>query len=214
MNASTGRGLLAPFAVAARSRRLTMAAVPFALLVVLLAAVMAAGGRSAVGASSPAPTLPGGKIRTYYIAADTVAWNYAPAGRNMITGRRFGPLEDTYVKRGPARVGSMYLKSLYRRYTDGTFRQLAPILPQWRHLGFLGPAIQAEVGDTIVVHFKNNTPFATGMHPHGVRYAKDSEGALYNDGTSGKDKSDDAVPPGGDPHVHLAGSRTRRTRTR
>jgi hephaestin len=56
--------------------------------------------------------------------------------------------------------------------------------------------IQAEVGDTIVVHFKNNTSFPTGIHPHGVRYAKDSEGAPYRDATGGKDKSDDAVPPG------------------
>jgi manganese oxidase len=196
MTATTGRGRLARTGVGARSRRLIMA-VPLALSIALLAAVVAAGGQPAVGASSPAPTLPGGKVRTYYIAADTVAWNYAPAGRNMITGRRFRPLEDTYAKRGPARIGSTYLKARYREYTDGTFRHLAPIPPQWRHLGFLGPAIQAEVGDTIVVHFKNNTPFATGMHPHGVRYAKDSEGALYNDGTSGTDKSDDAVTPGG-----------------
>jgi manganese oxidase len=162
----------------------------------LLMAVIAVSARPAGGASSPAPTLPGGKIRTYYIAADTVAWNYAPLGRNMITGRPFGPHEDTYVKRGPGRIGSTYLKSLYRQYNDGTFQHRAPIPPQWQHLGMLGPVIQAEVGDTIVVHFKNNTPFPTGMHPHGVRYAKDSEGALYNDGTSGKDKADDAVPPG------------------
>ena len=34
------------------------------------------------------------------------------------------------------------------------------------------------------------------MHPHGVFYDKDSEGASYDDGTSGADKEDDAVPPG------------------
>ena len=163
----------------------------------LLIALAAGGGHTADGAASIAPTLPGGKVRTYYIAADTAAWNYAPHGRNMITGRPFGPLENTYVKRGPARIGSTYLKSLYRQYTDGTFRHRAPIPAQWHHLGMLGPAIEAEVGDTIVVHFKNNTPFPAGMHPHGVRYAKDSEGAPYNDGTSGANKSDDAVPPGG-----------------
>lgn len=114
----------------------------------------------------------------------------------MITGKPFGAVEDTYVKRGPARVGSTYIKSLYRRYTDGTFRRRAPVPPQWRHLGFLGPVVQAEVGDTIVVHFKNNTPFPASMHPHGVRYAKDSEGSPYNDATKGRDKADDAVPPG------------------
>src|SRR5262249_58631916 len=35
------------------------------------------------------------------------------------------------------------------------------------------------------------------VHPHGVFYDKDSEGAPYNDGTTGADKSDDAVPTGG-----------------
>jgi hephaestin len=189
------RGQLARIGIAARSRRLTIV-VPFAISVALLVAVMS-GGWPAAGASSPAPTLSGGKVRTYYIAADTVPWNYAPKGRNMITGKPFGPLENTYVKGGRDRIGSTYMKSLYRQYTDGTFSHLAPVPPDWSHLGFLGPAIQAEVGDTIVVHFKNNTPFPTGMHPHGVRYAKDSEGALYNDGTSGEDKSDDAVPTGG-----------------
>src|SRR4029077_6765945 len=32
---------------------------------------------------------------------------------------------------------------------------------------------------------------------HGVFYKKDSEGALYNDGSTGGDKADDAVPTGG-----------------
>ena len=194
MDATTGRAF-APGRVAARRRLLLLA--PIAACAALLVALIAAGGRAAQGDPKVAPTLPGGKVRTYYIAADTVAWSYAPLGRNMITGKPFGAQENTYVRRGQARIGSTYLKSLYRQYTDGAFRHLAPVPAQWRHLGMLGPAIQAEVGDTIVVHFKNNTPFPTGMHPHGVRYAKSSEGALYNDGTSGANKSDDAVPPGG-----------------
>lgn len=47
--------------------------------------------------------------------------------------------------------------------------------PIW--LGFLGPIIRAEIHDTVVVQFWNN---ATGnnftLHPHGVRYDKNSEG--------------------------------------
>jgi FtsP/CotA-like multicopper oxidase with cupredoxin domain len=35
------------------------------------------------------------------------------------------------------------------------------------------------------------------MHPHGLAYDKESEGALYADGTSGAAKKDDLVPPGG-----------------
>jgi hypothetical protein len=48
-----------------------LAAVILALSVALMSALAAGGGRAAPGASSPAPTLPSGKIRTYYIAADT-----------------------------------------------------------------------------------------------------------------------------------------------
>ena len=34
------------------------------------------------------------------------------------------------------------------------------------------------------------------MHPHTVFYDKASEGAIYADHTSGKDKADDGVAPG------------------
>jgi FtsP/CotA-like multicopper oxidase with cupredoxin domain len=51
-------------------------------------------------------------------------------------------------------------------------------------------------GDTILVHFQNNTTRPISIHPHGVFYNKNAEGAPYNDGTSGPDKADDAVAPG------------------
>ncbi len=91
---------------------------------------------------------------------------------------------------------------LYREYTDGTFRTLKLRTPEWEHLGFLGPLIRAVVGDTIRVVFKNNGDRPYSMHPHGVLYDKSSEGVPYNDGTSGADKADDAVPPGGT-HVYV-----------
>ena len=47
------------------------------------------------------------------------------------------------------------------------------------HLGILGPVLPAEVGDTIKVVFKNNASRPYSIHPHGVFYAKDSEGAAY-----------------------------------
>ena len=70
------------------------------------------------------------------------------------------------------------------------------------YLGLLGPVIRAEVGDTIRVSFRNNCSFPTSMHPHGVFYTKSSEGAPYDDGTSGADKADDAVPTGGS-HTYI-----------
>jgi hephaestin len=136
------------------------------------------------------------KVRTFFIAADLVAWSYAPDGMNEITGLPFGEHEDTYVEQGRHRIGAVYRKALYREYTDATFTQLKPRPADEAYLGFLGPIIRAEVGDTIVVHFKNNTQLPESVHPHGVLYDKASEGAPYNDGTSGDDKGDDAVPPG------------------
>ena len=51
--------------------------------------------------------------------------------------------------------------------------------------------IRAQVGDTIRVVFRNSARFPASLHPHGVSYKKDSEGAHYNDGTSATDKADE-----------------------
>jgi FtsP/CotA-like multicopper oxidase with cupredoxin domain len=144
----------------------------------------------------------GGVTRRYYIRADEVAWNYAPTGRNQITGQPFGDQENTYVARGPGRIGATYLKCLYRQYTNASFTTLAPRPASDAYLGFLGPVIRAEVGDTIRIQYRNSCRIPTSMHPHGVFYDKASEGAPYNDGTSGSDKKDEAVPTGGQ-HTYL-----------
>lgn len=134
------------------------------------------------------------KTRTYYIAADEVIWDYAPGGVNRITGQPFGDAENFCVASGPHQVGKVVKKALYREYTDATFTRLKPRSKEWEHLGFLGPLLRAEVGDTIQVTFKNNLHFPASMHPHGVLYQKDSEGAVYHDGSG--DASNQAVAPG------------------
>ncbi len=144
-----------------------------------------------------APRNAAGVVRTYYVAADEVDWDYAPGGADGITGRPFGAIAAHYMEPGPGRVGRVWHKAIYREYTDSTFRTLKPRPPEWAHLGILGPLIRAGVGDTIVVLFRNNASFPASMHPHGVFYQKDSEGAPYHDGTSGADVADDAVPTGG-----------------
>ncbi len=146
----------------------------------------------AARASSECP----GTSRTYYIAADEVAWDYAPSGQNLITGEPFDAAADVFVKAGSDRIGHVYMKSLYREYTDGTFTALKERPEEWQHLGALGPAIEAEVGDTITVVFKNNTRFGASVHPHGVFYTKASEGALYDDDTDQASKGDDSVASG------------------
>jgi hephaestin len=139
---------------------------------------------------------PSGKTRTHYIAADEVDWDYAPGGVNKMMGMKFEGYSTVFTERGPHRIGTVYRKAIYREYTDETFAHLKARSPEWAHTGILGPILRAEVGDTIRILFKNNASRPYSMHPHGVFYDKDSEGAPYNDGTTGKDKEDDAVPPG------------------
>ncbi len=138
---------------------------------------------------------PPAKERHYYIAIDEVEWDYAPFGYNLITGEPFGDAENVFVGSGPDRIGSVYLKALYREYTDGTFTTLNPRSPEWEHLGTLGPLVRAEVGDTIIIHARNNARFPFSFHPHGVFYEKASEGAPYNDGEG--INGGDSIPPGG-----------------
>jgi FtsP/CotA-like multicopper oxidase with cupredoxin domain len=137
-----------------------------------------------------------GKVRTYYVGADEVEWNYAPSGRDEAMGMPFDAIEKTFTQPGPHQIGSINKKAIYREYTDSTFKTLKPRPASQAYLGLVGPILHAEVGDTIKVVFRNNATHPFSMHPHGVEYAKDSEGADYNDGTSGADKADGCVAPG------------------
>ncbi|WAR20263.1 HPHL1-like protein [Mya arenaria] len=133
------------------------------------------------------------RIRHYFIAAVEVNWDYAPSGRNLV-----GP--DTYTSRRlienrDNQIGSVYRKVLYREFTDATFTQQIPV-PDW--MGFVGPTVKAEVGDSVVISFRNMASKGNfSVHPHGYFYDKRGEGARYLDGTSGADKVDDGIPPGG-----------------
>ena len=143
-----------------------------------------------------APFKSEGVIRNYYIRADEVVWDYAPKGYNGITGKAWNDDEKIWTKRQAPYLGSKYIKCIYREYTDETFTKLKKRSKNEEYMGTTGPTIRAEVGDTIIIKFKNDCDFPTTMHPHGVFYNKDSEGAPYSDGSKGKDKKDDGVPPG------------------
>src|SRR5579862_2614651 len=139
---------------------------------------------------------PGGKIHTYYVAADEVEWDYAPGEINKMMGMKFGGYAATFMQRGPHSIGKVYRKAIYREYTDGGFTTLKPRAPEWEHLGILGPVLRAEVGDTLRIVFKNNATRPYSMHPHGVFYEKASEGSVYDDGSSAADKANNVVAPG------------------
>jgi FtsP/CotA-like multicopper oxidase with cupredoxin domain len=121
----------------------------------------------------------GGHVRTYYIAADEVEWDYAPTGIDHMTGKPFAGFAKIHTERGPHRIGTKFRKACYREYTDDTFKTLKPRPASEQYLGILGPVLHAEVGDTIKVVFKNNATHPYSMHPHGVSYDKSSEGTLY-----------------------------------
>ena len=107
-------------------------------------------------AQQSSPTSGSGKVRTYYIAADEVEWDYAPHGIDHMTGKPFAGYAKIHTERGPHRIGTKYLKACYREYTDESFQKLKPRRLEDEYLGLVGPVLHAEVGDTIKVVFKNN----------------------------------------------------------
>src|SRR6185437_933892 len=72
--------------------------------------------------------------RTYYIAADEIAWNYAPTGTNVLTGAPLKPAKD--------QIGFSYHKIVYRGYTDATFKTLEVRSQSDQYMGLLGPPIR------------------------------------------------------------------------
>uniref|UniRef100_W5M0L7 Ceruloplasmin n=1 Tax=Lepisosteus oculatus TaxID=7918 RepID=W5M0L7_LEPOC len=136
-----------------------------------------------------------GVQREYFIGIKEVQWDYAPSKMNLILNQSLNEDEHvaTFLRRGEDRIGSVYKKAVYLQYTSATYREEVE-KPQW--LGFLGPLIAAEEGDTVVIHLKNFASRAYTLHSHGMKYTKDNEGAFYPDHTSSGDKRDDHIQPG------------------
>ncbi|XP_030228157.1 ceruloplasmin isoform X2 [Gadus morhua] len=132
--------------------------------------------------------------REYFLRIEEVQWNYAPSGMNLIQNRTLQQDQEAavFMAPGPQRIGSTYKKAVYKQYTDSAYRTEV-VKPEW--LGYLGPLLSAEEGDTLVVHLKNIASRPYSIHPHGLNYSKDNEGALYPDGTGPDKKHDDSVAP-------------------
>jgi manganese oxidase len=107
------------------------------------------------------------RTRRYYIAAEPEIWDYAPQGRDVVCGKPLPP---------PILASHRGGKIRYVQYTDETFA--AKVL-QKQNLGVLGPVLRGVVGDFLAVTFLNRTGLPLSMHPHGVKYDKDSEGSFY-----------------------------------
>ena len=143
--------------------------------------VFGIAGLAHLSATAAAPqgdaSATGGQVRTYYVAAEEVDWDYAPLGIDMMTGKPFEGTSAAYTQPGPTHIGHVYRKAVYREYTDGTFATRTPRPPQDDYLGLLGPILRAEVGDTIKVVFKNNASRPYGMHAPYVFRLRNATGA-------------------------------------
>jgi FtsP/CotA-like multicopper oxidase with cupredoxin domain len=109
---------------------------------------------------------PGGTTREYWIQARTRRWDVAPTRRDDWHGR---PVPG---KRG-------FVALVYQLMQPGYAGPAGPpLIP--------GPTLRAEVGDVLVVHFRNAATQlrqALTLHPHGVRYTPDYDGIYLGDHT-------------------------------
>ncbi|HTA31341.1 MAG TPA: multicopper oxidase domain-containing protein [Candidatus Cybelea sp.] len=79
----------------------------------------------------------------------------------------------------PVAANHVSWKVRYVQYTDATFSHR---VPQPARLGILGPVLRGVVGEYIEVTFLNRAQGGVfSMHPHGVKYDKDSEGSYHSE---------------------------------
>lgn len=167
-----------------------------------LAQLAATSARPQPQQDPPTAATAGGRVRTYYIAAEEVQWDYAPLGIDMMTGKPFEGTSAAYTQPGPHHIGHIYKKALYREYTDAAFTTLKPRAKEDEYLGLLGPILHVEVGDTIKVTFKNKTsqPYSMSMpndvfrakHATGTGKELDAEGEIQDPNA----QPEDTVQPG------------------
>ncbi len=110
---------------------------------------------------------PGGVRREYWVQAETVRWAITPKQKDEWHNRPVGGRNS-------------FTAYVYRPMTPGFADYLIghPTIP--------GPALQAEVGDVLVVHFRNadrRLDQAVTMHPHGVKYNPEYDGAYLGEFT-------------------------------
>ena len=65
-------------------------------------------------------------------------------------------------------IGGTYKKSRYVEYDNPDFSVKRNRSAAEEHMGLLGPAIRAEVGDVIRIVLNNKTPYPVSIFPHGV----------------------------------------------
>ncbi|XP_052027782.1 coagulation factor VIII isoform X5 [Apodemus sylvaticus] len=101
------------------------------------------------------------KTWIHYISAEEEDWDYAPS---VLTSDN-GSYKSQYLSNGPHRIGRKYKKVRFIAYTDETFKTRETIQHE---SGLLGPLLYGEVGDTLLIIFKNQASRPYNIYPHGI----------------------------------------------
>lgn len=105
----------------------------------------------------PRSALPANR-REYWIQAEPVSWNIMP--------RKVDQMMNQRVRKGRTKFTAW----AYRAYSRGFAAPLGPAtIP--------GPLLEATEGEAIVVNFRNRCPSPVTMHPHGLFYSNEMDGA-------------------------------------
>ena len=104
-----------------------------------------------------------GNRKEYWIQAEPTIWNIIPNNKN---GVKRDQMMNQRIKKGKTKFQAY----AYRPYSADFAQPLGPATVP-------GPLIDATVGDTVVVHFRNTCPVPVTMHPHGIFYANEMDGA-------------------------------------
>lgn len=120
-----------------------------------------------------------GVLREYWIAVVPVRWNVAPTGVDGMTGAKLAAQDTTFEA------------LTYQAYTPNWERPLPDSSG-----GIPGPTLCAQVGDNLLVHFKNLDSYyhrPHSMHAHGIHYTPAYDGAYV----PSQEEPGSLVPEGG-----------------
>ncbi|CAO3662645.1 unnamed protein product [Umbelopsis vinacea] len=122
---------------------------------------------------------PTGIVRKHYVKIEEITWDYSPDQWDYYHNKSLSESPAMlWTSQSTTTVGTRYRKSVYREYNDSSFDHAIDI-PEWQ--GMMGPIFRGEVGDTFEIHVKNQASKNYSMHPHGVKYEFEMEGAIYQD---------------------------------
>jgi FtsP/CotA-like multicopper oxidase with cupredoxin domain len=109
-----------------------------------------------------------GRMREYWLSADSFLHNVVPNGYDSMMNVTYRADQTSFMALG------------YRAYTPKWGAPLPGNADIGPNTGIPGPTLRAEVGDSIVIHFRNNDThygFPHSIHPHGVVYTPENDGA-------------------------------------